>query len=51
MEMYQDGVCVNVTVNEAACRADEERRNPLDLEECPLGEGFCDPNCFYYTED
>lgn len=48
--MTQDGVEVLILPDEANCRADEERRSPLDLDECPLGYYSCSGNCYYYSE-
>ncbi len=50
MEMYQDGVRVWNLPDEASCVSDEKRRNPLDIEECPIGKEFCTGDCMYYTE-
>lgn len=38
--MEQDGVRVFALPDEAVCLRDEERRSPLDLEECPIGEEY-----------
>ena len=40
MEVYQDGVPVYCLPEEARCELDPEGRNPLELDECPLGEKF-----------
>jgi len=49
MEVYQDGVPVYCLPEEARCELDPEGRNPLELDECPLGEKFC-TDCLYYSE-
>ena len=51
MEMYQDGVPVYVLPNGAYCKADEERRSPIDLEDCPVGNDECVQDCYFYGED
>lgn len=51
MEMYQDGVRVFCIVDNASCNADDEKRSPLDIEECPIGNSVCTGDCWYYTED
>lgn len=51
VDMFQDGVQVFCLPDNAQCKADEEKRSPLDLEECPLGEETCTGDCFYYAED
>ena len=51
MEMYQDGVPVYVLPNGAYCKADEERRSPIDLEDCPVGHGECVQDCYFYGEE
>lgn len=33
------------------CKADDEKRNPNDIEQCPIGCETCDGDCFYYDED
>lgn len=51
MKMEQDGVRVFTLPDEATCLRDEERRSPLELEECPVGEEICRGDCFFYAED
>ncbi len=51
MEMMQDGVEVFCLPDSANCRADEEKRSPLDIDECPMGYDECTGDCFYYSED
>lgn len=51
MEMYQDGVRVWCLPDGACCKADEYKRSPLEVEECPQGEGNCTGDCFYYEEN
>lgn len=48
--MYQDGVRVLVCIG--YCDADFTRRDPtIELDVCPMGHDFCDPDCPYYKED
>lgn len=35
----------------AYCSIDDEKRNPLDIEECPIGCLECNGDCEYYGED
>lgn len=51
MTMMQDGVEVYCLPDGACCRADEEKRNPLYLEECPIGCEECTGDCMYYEEN
>lgn len=51
MEMYQDNVQVYILPENAMCIADEEKRSPLDIEECPIGNDFCTGDCPWYTEE
>lgn len=39
--MEQDGVKVFTLPDGAICLRGEERRSPLDLEECPVREAIC----------
>lgn len=50
MDMIEDGVDVYCLPDTAHCRADEEKRNPLELEECPIGCDVCIGDCYYYAE-
>lgn len=50
MEVYQDGVRVNVLPDCAVCKADEHRRSPMDIDVCPCGYEIC-TDCCYYDED
>lgn len=49
--MYQDGVRVYVLPEGAVCKADEEGRNPLDIDTCPYGHEICTGNCPQYDEE
>ena len=49
MVLIQDGVQVFCSIG--YCGADNEKRNPNDIEVCPLGCETCDGDCFYYNED
>lgn len=51
MKMYQDGVNIFCLSDTACCKLDENKRSPLELEECPNGEKFCTGECCYYSED
>lgn len=51
MEMCQDGVPVYVIPDCAICRADERKRNPLDIEVCPCGYEVCTGDCYQYYEN
>lgn len=51
MEIYQDGVPVYVLPEGAICRADEHKRNPLDIDDCPLGHEICTGYCDQYDEE
>lgn len=51
LDLIQDGVKVNYLPDDNFCLADEFRRSPLDMEECPRGELHCTGDCFYYSED
>lgn len=50
MEMYQDGVSVYVLPDGAICKADECKRNPIDIDDCPLGYEICTGDCDQYIE-
>lgn len=49
MNMIQDGAKVFCSIG--YCKADDEKRNPEDIEKCPIGCEECDGDCFYYAED
>lgn len=51
MIMMQDGVEVYCLPDGACCVADEKKRSPLDVEECPEGFEECTGDCMYYAED
>ena len=51
MEIYQDGVTVNILPDGAHCKVDEARRSPIDVEECPIGCDICAADCYFYEED
>lgn len=51
MEMVQDGVEVYCLPDNAYCNADEEKRSPLDIDDCPLGCEVCSGYCYHYRED
>lgn len=51
MEMYQDGVRVDCLPDGAKCKADEDKRSPLDIETCLYGYELCTGDCAEYTEE
>lgn len=50
MVMMQDSVKVGCLPDGACCEADEEKRSPLDIDDCPKEHEVCDGNCMYYGE-
>ena len=50
MEIYRDGIEILIVPESAKCIADEEQRNPQDIEICPLGCSNCSGDCECYTE-
>lgn len=51
MELVQDGFEVYCLPDNAYCELDEEKRSPLDIDDCPNGCEVCDGDCCYYRED
>lgn len=51
MDMKQDGVIVDCLPDSACCKADDAKRSPLELTECPLGYDVCCGHCEQYSED
>lgn len=51
MELIQDGVDVYCLPDNAYCNADEEKRNPIDIDNCPIGCEVCSGYCYNYRED
>lgn len=51
MKMINDGVEVYCLPDGACCTADDERRCPLDVDECPLCYEECSGDCVCYTEE
>ena len=51
MIVKQDGVECNVLPDCAYCAIDEKQRNPLAIDECPIGCNECNIDCEYYGED
>ncbi len=45
-----DGVECYCLPDCAYCAADEQKRNPLDIDDCPIGCEKCE-DCEYYEED
>lgn len=50
MEIYRDGVEIDILPDTAKCCADDAERNPLNINMCPIGEQCCSGDCDYYTE-
>ena len=50
MEMYRDGVEIEVLPYSAKCMADDELRNTQDILRCPLGNMECSGDCECYAE-
>ena len=50
MYMEYDGVPIFILPDSARCEADQEKRCPLDIDECPCGHEKCSGDCYYYTE-
>lgn len=50
MEMRQDGVKIDCLPDETRCKADKEKRSPLNIDVCPCGHEICTGDCIYYTE-
>lgn len=51
MDMVSNQIKVYCLPDGACCSADSEKRNPLDIDECPIGNDICDGDCFYYREE
>ena len=51
MEIYRDGVEIDILPETAKCCADDAERNPLNINMCPIGEQYCSGDCDYYTEN
>lgn len=51
MLIHQDGVRVYILPDDAHCTKDDEKRSPIDLDECPYGHETCTGDCIYYTEE
>lgn len=51
MNIYQDGVKVYCLPDCAVCTADKDKRNPMDIYDCPEGNEFCTGDCLFYTEE
>lgn len=51
MTMLQDGINVYCLPDNAYCSADDEKRSPLDIDDCPTGRETCDGDCYYYHDD
>lgn len=51
MEIYRDGVEIDILPETAKCCADDTDRNPLNINMCPIGEQYCSGDCDYYIEN
>lgn len=51
IKIVQDDVEVYYLPDNAYCNADEEKRSPLDIDDCPLGCEVCSGDCYHYKED
>lgn len=51
MRVESNGVGVYCLPDNACCKADDEKRSPLELDLCPLGYDVCDGDCDQYSED
>lgn len=49
--MIEDGVEIHCLPDNARCKADEEKKSPLDLNVCPMNYETCSGDCFYYGEE
>lgn len=47
MEIYRDGVEIDILPETAKCCADDAERNPLNINMCPIGEQYCSGDCDY----
>lgn len=50
MDIKHDGVEILCLPDGARCCADEEGKNPLNIDICPMGYEDCGGDCNYYTE-
>lgn len=51
MRMVQDGIDVYCLPDNAYCAADDKKKSPLDIDDCPNGCEICEGDCYYYHED
>ena len=51
MTVKQGGVECYILPDCVYCAADEQKRNPLDIDDCPIGCEECDCDFPYYEED
>lgn len=51
LRVTYDGVDVYCLPDNALCKLDDERRSPLEMDECPYGCDECGGDCPYYAED
>ena len=50
MKVVLDNTEVKTLPDYAKCVADEELRNPLDIEKCPIGKDVCTGSCDCFVE-
>lgn len=50
MDMMHDEIDIYCLPDSACCNADDEKRSPLEIEECPIGCDICTGDCSYYEE-
>lgn len=48
--MYKNEIEIYILPETAKCCADTEERSIYDIDKCPVGERFCNGDCYYYTE-
>ena len=51
MIVMQNGVEAYLLVDGAHCEADDYKRDPKDIEKCPMGYDTCTGDCPYYSEE
>ena len=51
MKIMCDDTEIYILPDCAYCEIDDEKRNPLDINECPIGCDVCSGDCYYYRED
>lgn len=51
MRIVQNGVEVYCLPDIAYCDADDEKRSPIEIDECPMFHETCDGDCIHYHEE